>query len=69
MEKAIIGCQTIGSPTEIHEMLHGGIMGKYDVHLIDNETSIKTFRIEKIIDYSEFKRPQTRAERRKLNHK
>lgn len=66
----IIGSQTLGSPTEIYMVLNGGLMGKYEVHIIDNETSLKTFRIERIISELDLVRmPETRAERRKRNRK
>lgn len=63
---AIIESQTIGTPTEIYEVLTGGIKGKYDIHLVDSESSIKTLTIEKITNFPDMAiLPKTRKERRK----
>jgi len=69
MKVVVIGSQTLGTPTEIYEALHG-VFGRYDIHMIDNETSIKTFHITRITNNDNLiKFPITRKERRKLNRK
>jgi hypothetical protein len=61
---AIIGNQTIGTPTEIYDALHG----KATVLIVSNELADKTFTIENtIIEMPKrFTPPLTRKERRKL---
>jgi hypothetical protein len=64
---AIIG-QTVGTPTEIYEALHGNASVK--VVGIEGMDTDKTFRLTRIVDDAMlFRPPLTRAERRKLKRK
>jgi hypothetical protein len=63
---AIIGGHTLGTPTEIYEILHG----KNQVVLIESESKTQTLEITNIIPLSELIGiPLTRKERRKLKRK
>jgi hypothetical protein len=67
MKIAIMGNQTIGTPTEIEEVLHGHTMPIIVNGLPENTTFtiVNTY----IKPYETFERPITRAERRILKRK
>jgi hypothetical protein len=64
---AIIG-QTLGTPTEIYELLHGN---NHKILIIGEEDKSVAFKIENIFRYDElsFGSSLTRKERRKLKRK
>ena len=68
MTIGIIGSQTLGTPTEIYEILHKGNSVK--IVGIEGMDSHNTFRLTRIVDDCiPFIPPITRAERRKLKRK
>lgn len=65
---AIIGSQTLGTATEIYEIMHGD--NKASIVVIAGEDKTKSFVITRVAEIPElFIPPLTRAERRKQNRK
>lgn len=67
-EIAIIGSQTLGTATEIYEIMHGD--NKASIVVIAGEDKTKSFAITRMAEIPELFIPLlTRAERRKLKRK